>query len=857
LPIAILACSAEPVAAQSIVLEYQQAVTRALPGATAAFSLNPDYVGASAYDGVLSLVGRAPGTTHVVVLFGDRSESFLTTVKDSRPEARAAGASFGADANEAGSLELRYASRPAVLQNRIQFGRRQGDRQTDMTFAGAVPFGGVSQSPFSIPTASYSVRTPSRELTVLDESVTNSPLTLSRSNVRGVHIRQGNFRIHAGYSFFANYEDVLLPTHKETVGGVSYRIGLGTRSSLTPNIYYFGGNVSSVHTGTLGSLVYETRPAAGVKLLVEVAKARAVGTAIDLDIDRANDRAWAKVRIAPQDLPSLSTGQLNGRAVDAAWLRNWKRIGLNANVSSHSYAVREVSQTSSVASLGLQYRLAQHWAVQTAPGYSLFDSGSAAGRLRSTTAPVGFTFSKGLIGLGGDYQFTRDADRDRAGHLVRATVRGGSGRFQLWGMAERQTQAPTTGYILSQVPQLQETLDRMGIAASSPQQIAELLQTNAGLAALGYSGLKTVNLTPVRLRFNGGAVWTGSGPRRPTFRFDSILNHDSLIDRTVDTAVHSVTYSYRVNGATEVFASASWICAAGPSRACNPVMSLSLRQPLTRMPRLLVAERRGDIQGIVFIDDLSRGAYGPGLTALPGIDVVLDGARHTRTDAAGRYRFTGVPYGQHRVEVPYKADGSFFYTTPSPADVVTGSTADFGIGFTRSRLRVLVGNDAGAALPDVVVRLRGADGQGRGVTGGDGAFTFAGLAEGEYEVVVDPASVPPGYALEALSAQRVKVSTASVGVTQFVLVAHRSVTGAVRIFDRVAGRYLAVKDAVVELGPQRSVTDERGVFLFRDVPAGPRTVVVHYDGTTHDASVSLPQGPAAVKDITFSIVPGR
>jgi len=462
-----------------------------------------------------------------------------------------------------------------------------------------------------------------------------------------------------------------------------------------------------------------------------------------------------------------------------------------------------------------------------------------------------------LIGLGADYQFMRDADRDRAGHLVRATVRGGSGGFQLWAMAERQTQAPTTGYILSQVPLLQETLDRMGIAASSPQQIAELLRTNAGLAALGYSGLKTVNLTPVRLRFNGGVVWAGSGPRRPTLRFDSIINHDSLIDRTVDTAVHSVTYSHRLNGATELFASASWICAAGPSRACDPVMSLSLRRPLARMPRLLVAERRGDIQGIVFIDGLSRGAYGPGLTGLPGIDVMLDGARRTRTDAAGRYRFTGVPYGQHRVEVPYKADGSFFYTTPSPIDVTTGSTADFGIGFTRSRLRVLVGNDAGAALPDVVLRVRGADGEGRGVTGGDGSFTFAGLAEGAYEVLVDPGSVPAGYALEALAPQQVNVNTTAMAVLQFVLVAHRSVTGSVRLFDRAAGRYVPVKDAVVELGPQRSVTDDRGVFLFRDVPAGPRTVVVRYDGAALDASVSLPQGPAAVKDITFSIVPGR
>ena len=36
----------------------------------------------------------------------------------------------------------------------------------------------------------------------------------------------------------------------------------------------------------------------------------------------------------------------------------------------------------------------------------------------------------------------RDTDRNRAGHLVRTSVRGGSGGVQLWATAERQTQAP-------------------------------------------------------------------------------------------------------------------------------------------------------------------------------------------------------------------------------------------------------------------------------------------------------------------------------------------------------------------------------------------------------------------------------
>src|SRR5918999_845880 len=78
--IASLTLADNDAAAQSLTLEYQQVVTRMVPGATAAFSLDPTRVGASAQDGVVTLVGRGPGSTNVIVIVGDGTVSLQVSV---------------------------------------------------------------------------------------------------------------------------------------------------------------------------------------------------------------------------------------------------------------------------------------------------------------------------------------------------------------------------------------------------------------------------------------------------------------------------------------------------------------------------------------------------------------------------------------------------------------------------------------------------------------------------------------------------------------------------------------------------------------------------------------------------------
>ena len=846
-------------AAQPVTLEYQQVLTRAVPGATAAFSLDPSRVGASAQDGLVTLVGRGPGSTNVVVIAGDETVTLQVLVGEPPqvllPGMRAPGAS-GAGS---GYYEARYGSDPGILQGNLLVSRRDGERSAELAIGGAAPLERDRGTAFSMPLASFTLRTPDREMTLLDRVVSNSPLTISRSNVRGFHLRQGAWQAHAGYSFFSTFEHLLLPTNKEVVAGVGYRHRLGARSSLTPNLYYFDGPSLAGRRGPLATLFYETRPASDMTFSAELGVRESVGGAVAFEVDRPNRRAWAKMRVAPSDLPSLTTDQQAGRQLEGGWISHGEQSSLTATISSRRYLAGTSDHTSSVGSIDLRRHLTRHWAIHGGSGFSIFENGARPGsRIHSVTLPFGTSFAGRQMGFGVDYQFARETTRDLGGHLVRANVNGAARGFRFSLFGERQTHAPTAGQILTDVPWLQPMLDRLGLAATSPQQLAELLRTNAELSAYGYANSIQIDLTPLRTRMGATGGWSGSGPRRPQLSVSTLFNRDGSVAGTARSAVHSLSYSQQLDRATEVFLTWSALCHQGSLRAssCQPVMSASLRRSLDGGPGLLMP-RRGHIDGIVFKDDQGAGMYSAGLEPLPGVEVVLDNVRHTRTDSAGRFRFDGVELGRHRVEARYASDQPTYFTTPSPAEVDTGAFVHFGVALSRSSLRGVVHTDAGIGLPGVLVHIAGVDRRTTARTADDGTFVEEGLGAGEYDVTIEPGSVPAGYPVDALAPQRVRVERSAAGRVTFVLRPYRSVAGRARLFDRSTGQYVGLAGARVELQPlgRQSVTDASGQYAFRDLPPGEYRVVATHDGREHVATARVPEGPAFVKEIDVAVLP--
>jgi cell division septation protein DedD len=707
--------------------------------------------------------------------------------------------------------------------------------------------------------ASFTLRGPGRELTLMDRAIANSPLTIAGANVRGLHVRQGPWQAHAGYSFFSTFEHLLLPTNKEAVAGIGYRRQLGSRSSLTPNLYYFEGGPLAEHRGAVGTLFYETRVASNVKVSAELAASRRPGAAVDVDLDRPGVRAWAKVRLAPPDLPSLSTDHQSGRQIEGGWQATEGKTSVNATVTSRQYRTGTVDRASTVGGVDVQRQLAARWAVHGGSGFSLFDSTSGSTpTIHSVTLPLGASYSRSNGGLGVDYQFSRETARELGGHLFRANANGSRRGFRLSVFAERQTQTPTVTQILTEASWLQPMLDRLGLAADTPQQLADLVRTNAELSAFGYASSVRFDVTPVRVRAGANGGWSGSGPRRPQLTVNTLVNRDQAIDRSTISALHSVGYSMRLDRSTEVFLTGSALCRnSALSRSdCHPVVFASLRRSIDGGVGLL-RPFRGDIDGVVFQDDDGQGKYSPGLPPLAHVEIVLDGVTYSRTDAAGRFRFDGVSSGRHRVEARYASDQATFFTTPSPAEVETGGSVEFGIALSRSSLRGVVRTDAGVGIPDVLVQITTAGRQTTARTRDNGAFAADGLPPGDYAVSIDPGSVPVGYPVDTLAPRRVRLEQTAVGRVAFELRPYRSVSGHARVFDRERGQYVALPGARVELLPlgRESVTDAGGQYAFRDVPPGAYTVVARLDGREQRSNVTVPDGPALVKDVDVALLP--
>ena len=843
-------------AQQSLTLKYEEVLVRPMPGATAAFSLDPSRVGASVRDGLLTLIGRGPGATNVIVIAADETNTLRVLVEDP-PTIVLPGMRQASSRGGTGYVEARYGSDPGVVQGSLFVARQDGDRSAELTLGGAAPLGGDIGSPFSFPQASFTIRTPHRELTLLDRVIANSPLTIARSNVRGLHLREGPWQVHAGYSFFSTFEHLLLPTAREGVAGVGYRQRLGRRSSLTPNLYYFSGRAER-GGGPLGTLLYETRTSSGVTLAAEIGASRAVGGAFEMEIDRPNNRAWARVRVAPSELPSLTTDQPSGRQAEGGWVWQGGQSSVNANVSARSYELGASGYSSRVGSVDLRRQLTQRWSVHGGTGLSSFDSvAEPVSRMNTLTLPLGTSFAARNVGFGVDYQYGRETARDLGGHLVRATLNGSARGIRLSTFGERQTQAPTVGHIFAEAPWLQPMLDRLGLAAGTPQQLANLLRTNAELSAYGYANTIRLDLTPVRTRLGASGSWSGTGARRPQLTVNTFINRDAGVERTSLGAVHSATFSQRLSPGTEFFVTWSAVCheRVASSSSCRPVLFASLRRSLNAAPGLLM-ERRGHIEGIVFKDDRAEGIYTPGLPPLAGIEVVLDGVRRTRTDDAGRFRFDDVPYGRHRVEARQTSQEAAYFTTPSPVDVDTGSSVAFGIALSRSSLRGVVLTDAGIGVPGVLIHIAGGDRSTTVRTADDGTFVGEGLIPGDYDVAVDAGSVPAGYPVDGLARQRVRVEQTTPGRAAFMLRPYRTVAGRARLFDRETGRYIALAGGRVELQPlaREAVTDGNGQYAFRDVPPGDYRVVATHGAGEYAAAVHVPAGPALVRNVDIAVV---
>src|SRR5437762_1407082 len=113
-------------------VDPQKTITFEVAGATAAYSLDEFLADATADNGVVSVTGKQPGTTHIVVVTsagGQTFEVLVTTPPPHYPPGFVMPVS-AAQLAQSGYYEQRYYSSPAQFQNQVDFLKINDDDRT-------------------------------------------------------------------------------------------------------------------------------------------------------------------------------------------------------------------------------------------------------------------------------------------------------------------------------------------------------------------------------------------------------------------------------------------------------------------------------------------------------------------------------------------------------------------------------------------------------------------------------------------------------------------------------------------------------------------------------------------------------
>jgi hypothetical protein len=848
-----------------ITVGYQKKIEVSIAGSTAAYSLDSNIAEVSASNGLVEILGKGPGSTNIVVITSAGVQTLAVVVPQPPPSyppgfvpPREGGVA------EDGRYEVRYTSDPAQVTNSIEFKRTQGDSFDRLQIVNANLFSTNTNSMVGFPLASYELSRPNRDLIFVDQSVLNSPLTLDSYLVRGFHMREGQWFFHGGFTTIATFQGLFLATDPEYVGGVSRVFRLNKSNSLEANFFYFQNpakELTVASNGGVGSLVYTFRRKDRASFLAELGVNRNVAFASRGNYDDKKTHLAGNFRIVPQRFASLAINNQHGTFADLNASRDLtSRLFTAASLAQSNFNLLTLRQNTFTSNLLLGFKLNHNFTLSGGGAYSRFQSLLPVGaRIQTLNLPIGLDFSSRHFGTGFQYQRTTSFD-GAGGNDYSVNMRGSAGQFALSGFFRHAVQVPTVAAIFAQVPGLQDLLDRAGIVANTPDELAQLLRNSALLATLGFTTPFSVNLAPVRDDINASFTWmNNSYAHRRQLSLGYFDSNSQLISGSFRFTSASLSYSQRLNAANDLITSVSLLRTSGGGGPADfhPVFSVSFQHRFSTVPAFILPGRHGVIQGHVFRDDESKAQYKGQEPVIAGVEVRLDDARVTHSDSNGYYSFHHVPYGVHRVEARFQSSEPFFYTTDSPATADLNSVIDFGINFAKGQVFGFLINDAGKGIYGVVVELSGPGGQRSITTDSDGKFSFQGLGPGTYSVSTQAASYPSGYSLQNLQPQQATIGAGTPARVQINVRAIRVVAGKVTVYDNTVLKPVPLADAIVRVKelPLETKTGSTGAYILRNLPAGTYTLSVTHNGKEFTRKLTIPPDPANIRDIDLDAGP--
>jgi hypothetical protein len=852
--------------AATYTVAYEKTVMIPIVQATAAYAVDPSCAEASAYQGMVTVTGKIPCTTHVVVITPEGVQTIDIVVPmppPFHPKGWVTPREVGS--NESGYFESRYSSLPQQFTNVLDFARQGADMSTHFHLATTNffpspdnPFNSYAQSGFAVTSMSYTIATPNREVTLVDQQVDESPLTVTGAIVRGLHWQEGGWFFHGGYTSPAAFENIFLPIRREGVFGTGYRYRLTEHSSLTPSVFYLSMQGAD-HTGKPGlisSLRYTYRPSDDFRAMFEVGASRGFGGSFDLSYRSARDSLHARARYTPPDFAALSLSNFRGLYSDMSWTRKWSsKFGTDVNFTGNRFNLPGFQELTINGGLQLRYSVSNHWTLFGGATYSRFrleSPGQPA--LRGLYYPVGASFNSRHFGASFQHQWSSYTGQDSGGHQYLASMHSGWGQFGFNASVQRQTQAPSVSFLISQIQGLQQALTELGVTATTTEQINSFLNQNAALINLRYLQNVTVNLIPVREQVSGTVSWQGRG-RQPQIDYEFLYNEDQSVTNSVQVAIQRVTMTQRLGTSNDISLTLAQYRTKMPGQPSqlNPLYAVSLRHHFNTAPGFLVLERHGTIKGRVFIDTEGQGIYAESAAGLAGVEIILDQRRRVRTGSDGSYRFGGVPEGKHTIQAVLHTDKPYYFTTAEQFDVDDEAEVYFGLAYSLSSLSGTVISETQHGVAGVVLNVVGEGRRLSFMTDSQGKVLVPRLTGGSYDVAVDAESLPPGYTLAQPMTEHLTLSAASPAKVELHVRALRSIAGRVLVYDRILGQYVPISGSHVTLQElsKEVMTDAEGRYLFRDLPIGVFTVSASYQDKTINQIVRLPEEPSQKDNVNL------
>jgi hypothetical protein len=862
--VAITILAAYPLFAQdAVTVPSGKRIQLAVSGVISAVSLDSHIADVSVENGNLLVKGGDPGDTMAVVMTADGSQNIALHVSLGTPAYPPGFVPHTGSDNNSGIYEIRYSSDRDQIENTLDLIRHAPGRTTTLHFVSATLPEGPQRTTF-VPAVYYRITTQQSDVTLLDQNVNETPLTLQNVTIRGLHAREDGWRFHAGYTASADFADIFIPTEKEFAAGLNHITYFYDKHfSLIPGIYFLR-SIDLVdgkqRSASIASLASGLNLFSSWKLTSEIAYGHSFGYAAELNHETDSTKLKARVMDRKLDFPSLRTSALPGLNADSSLTQSiGAKLLLVAGASVSDISLNRVEQDSQSAFANVNYKLSRSWSVGTGVNYGYFRNANLYTE-KTLMLPEQIRFDRAFFGIGLQYQSSMESHSLSRGAGVRQTARLNWRHMQFSEYVDWQKDALSVSSLTSQVPGLQEALLHLRITSITAEELNTLLQDTAFLERLGVSSLAQVIAVPTRLQEGLSMSWVSTGLHPNQLSVTVIASHNRLITSSSDEYDMTGSFSHQLRAADQLQISWSAVKAdLGGHSEISPLISASWRHSFAHSPALAVSRKNLGIGGTVFVDPSRQGTYHAGMETLPGVKVILDGQKTAITDTQGHFRFGNLDASDHRIQVEFQSSRDHYFTTAQDVALVGGSVMNFGIAFPKNDLWGYVKDDAGFGMENVKLHVTGAV-QTEVVTNHSGKFILPDAQPGTYHLEVIPDTVPLGYSTENLEPIEVKMEEKTIPHATFTVPAIRILMGVVSVYDTTVGSYIPVKDAEVSL-PQlgRTLkTNEEGRFTAADLPPGDLLIKMVAGTSSASSTVNFSVQPETQRrDFRISALDGK